>query len=78
MKSRMKAYVCEYIGIGNCAGKRKSVTASNPLSACKKAFRVSGWHWETSGVWKFGSVPVHAKVYEGEKMVAECGLVDNG
>lgn len=48
----------------------KKAKATNPLTACKKCFPQSGWHWEQGR----GS----AKVYLNGKKVAECKLVDNG
>ena len=54
--------------------KTKKVLSSNPLSACKKAFRLSGgwWHWDAC------SNNGEAKVYLNGKVVLHCSLHDNG
>jgi hypothetical protein len=52
-------------------GEVKSVIASNPLSACKKAFRCSDGHWE--------ELPNgRVEVLLNEVVVMRCGWVDNG
>jgi hypothetical protein len=66
----MKSYIVEY------GTKTKKVEATNPLSACKKAFRSpEGYHWESTN---FDDAQAMVTNGENFKIELACQLIDHG
>lgn len=66
--------IMQWYEVRRMDGKVKSREATNPLTACKKAFPGKGGHWERGrGAWKGG-----AEIFLNGKKVANCTWEDNG